>query len=98
MDPENGLQLWNVHQQASLCCHQRSSTKENVYTVAGPADDADTLFAHSDKGFITDNLALDWLHHFDTWTNVSDRDVGPDTISDTFRARTLHHPCALKME
>ena len=30
--------------------------------------------------------------------NVSDRDVGPDTISDTFRARTLHHPCPLKME
>ena len=33
-------------------------------------DDADTLFAHSDKGFITDNLALDWLHHFDTWTSI----------------------------
>ena len=30
--------------------------------------------------------------------NVSDRDVGHDTISDTFSARTLHHPCALKME
>ena len=30
--------------------------------------------------------------------NVSDKDVGPNTISDTFRARTLHHPCALKME
>ena len=30
--------------------------------------------------------------------NVCDRDVGPDTIPDTFRARTLHHPCPLKME
>ena len=30
--------------------------------------------------------------------NVSNRDVGPNTISDTFRARTLHHPFPLKME
>ena len=59
MDPVNKLQLWNVHRQASLCCHQRSSTKENVYTVAGQVDDADTLFAYSGKGFITDKLALD---------------------------------------
>ena len=35
MDPENGLQLWNVHRQASLCYHQRSSTKEKVCAVAG---------------------------------------------------------------
>ena len=33
-------------------------------------DDADTLFAHSDKGFITENLALEWLHRFDTWTSI----------------------------
>ena len=26
-------------------------------------DDADTLFAHSNKGFITGNLAMDWLHY-----------------------------------
>ena len=32
-------------------------------------DNAETLFAHSNKGFITDNLALEWLHHFDTWTS-----------------------------
>ena len=31
-------------------------------------------------------------------SNVSDRDVGPNTISDTFPTRTLHHPCPLKME
>ena len=31
-------------------------------------------------------------------TNVSDRDVGPDTISDTFRARTQHHHHTLKMK
>ena len=31
-------------------------------------------------------------------TNVSDRDVGPDTISDMFRARTRHHPCILKLK
>ena len=30
--------------------------------------------------------------------NVSDRDVRHDTISDTFRAQTLHHPGALKVE
>ena len=29
-------------------------------------DDADTLFVHSNKGFITDSLAMDWLHHFDS--------------------------------
>ena len=31
-------------------------------------------------------------------SNVSDRDVGPDTISDTFRARTFHHLRTSKME
>ena len=29
-------------------------------------DDAEALFAHSNKVFITDNLALEWLHCFDT--------------------------------
>ena len=32
--------------------------------------------------------------NYSSITNVSDRDVGPDT---TFRARTLPHPCVLKM-
>ena len=31
-------------------------------------------------------------------TNVSDRGVGPDTISDTFCARILDHPRTLKMQ
>ena len=30
--------------------------------------------------------------------NVIDRDVGPDTISDMFRARTRHHPRTLKLK
>ena len=33
-------------------------------------DDAEALFAHSNKGFITDNLALKWLHRFDAWTSI----------------------------
>ena len=33
-------------------------------------DDAETLFAHSNKGFITDSLALEWLHRFDAWTSI----------------------------
>ena len=35
MDLDNGLRLWNVHQQASLYYH-RLSTKEKAYTAAGP--------------------------------------------------------------
>ena len=33
-------------------------------------DDAEALFAHSDKAFITDNLAFEWLHRFDAWTSI----------------------------
>jgi hypothetical protein len=29
-----------------------------------------TVFPRSDKGYITDELALDWLHYFDTWTKT----------------------------
>ena len=57
----------------------------------------DTLIEH-----VFDTIKNVYFPHLCVFTpfiyNVSDRDVGPDTISDTFRARTLHHPCALKME
>ena len=33
-------------------------------------DDAGAPFAHSNKGFTTDNLELEWLHRFDTWTSI----------------------------
>ena len=33
-------------------------------------DDAEALFAHSTKGFIMDNLELEWLHRFDAWTSI----------------------------
>ena len=40
------------------------------WTTGSTIDDAEALFAHSDKGFITDNLALEWLHRFDAWTSI----------------------------
>ena len=33
-------------------------------------DDAEALFVHSNKGFITNNLALEWLQRFDAWTSI----------------------------
>ena len=33
-------------------------------------DDAEALFAHNDKGFITDNFALEWLYRFDAATSI----------------------------
>ena len=34
------------------------------------ANDAEALFAHSNKGFLANNLALEWLHRFGAWTSI----------------------------
>ena len=44
---------------------------EGIYrSWTSTINDAKALFAHSNKGFITDNLALEWLHRFDAWTSI----------------------------
>ena len=40
------------------------------------ADDAEALFAPSDKELITDNLALEWRHCFDTRTSIRAANAG----------------------
>ena len=33
-------------------------------------DEAEALFAHSNKRFISGDRKLEWLHRFDTWTSI----------------------------
>ena len=42
----------------------------------GTVHDAEALFARSDKGFTTDNLALEWLHRFDARASMPAASAG----------------------
>ena len=59
MDHEGGLQL-SKPAAPTPCFHR--------FDADGDYADRTVIFAHSDKGFTTNELATQWLSYFDTWT------------------------------
>ena len=70
MGPQNGLGMRNVHRQAFAAANDYLQRKDIYRGWTSTVNDAETLFAHSNKGFITDNLALEWLHRYGAWTSI----------------------------
>ena len=71
MDQENGLVIECTSAGQFMFPPMVIYKGKGIYHgCTSTVDDAEALFAHSDKGFITENFTLEWLHRFDAWTSI----------------------------